>query len=440
MLPSRTRPQRILLNSKTRFNVAAWGRQSGKTTAGLQKLFIKSLNSKADSVYWYILQTHSAADVAFNRFIRMYPRNVKELLFDKNPNASEKTVFLKGNIQVGFKSGSEYDNLRIETLNGVIIDECREQPLELWSQVVRPMLAKHKGWADFYSTPNGYDWFYDIAMFAMDHPLDWTYVHAPSSEAPWWTKEELDSAKASMTESEYRQEILAEFLEYADLKVYLNHGLHNQLNQCPFYPGQYHSALPIYVAMDFNINPMAWTLGQKKLEKAHFFDELWIRNTTTMQASEALVQKYFSLNLHPNHRKDIGIILCGDATSKSRQRGSGESDYQIIENTLNSYGIKYSNITPDSNPQIKDRINLMNVRLKSASGDVAITYNPKNCPRLGKDFERVRWKQATGSLILDQYKDPDLTHSSDGVGYLICATDSLKQSAGNELYVIRRNY
>ncbi|HCW06306.1 MAG TPA: hypothetical protein DGG95_02955, partial [Cytophagales bacterium] len=207
----------MLLTSKARFNVASWGRQSGKTTAGLQKLFTVPLKGKADSVYWYILQNHSAADVAFKRFVNMYPRNTQSLLFEKRPNETDKTVFIKGNVQICFKSGSEYDNLRIETLNGVIIDECREQPHQLWTQVIRPMLAKHKGWADFYSTPNGYDWFYDLAMFSQDHKdrggREWSYIHAPSSESPWWTKEELESARSSMTETGYRQEILAEVVE-----------------------------------------------------------------------------------------------------------------------------------------------------------------------------------------------------------------------------------
>lgn len=429
-----------MLNSKTRFNVASWGRQSGKTTAGLQKLFTIPMRGQKDAVYWYILQTHSAADVAFRRYIKMFPRNVQDLLFERRPNETDKTVFLKGNIQISFKSGSEYNNLRIETLNGVIIDECREQPTELWPQVVRPMLAKHKGWADFYSTPNGYDWFYDLAMFARNNENEWTYIHAPSSECPWWAEEELSSARSTMTEMEYRQEILAEFVEFSELKVYLNHGEHNQKKGCPFALGKYHPMLPVFVAMDFNINPMAWTLGQKKLQQAHFFDELWLRNTTTQEAATVLVDKYLSLKLHPNHKKDIGIILVGDATSKSRQRGAGESDYDIVENALSYHGIKWSNITPSSNPLVKDRINIMNVRLKDANGNVAITYDPEKCYRLGRDFERVRWKSGSGALILDQYKDPDLTHSSDGVGYLISATDSVSEEKVGGLYVSRRRY
>src|ERR1035437_269664 len=100
----------------------------------------------------------------------------------------------------------------MEPLDGLIIDEVRQQRKELWTRVCRPMLAKHKGWADFLSTANGFDHFYDMFQRAkLDTSGEWATFHAPSSEAWWWDEAELASVRAELSDPEYEQEILAQF-------------------------------------------------------------------------------------------------------------------------------------------------------------------------------------------------------------------------------------
>lgn len=411
-LPKRTEPQKLITNSKARFRIGCFGRQSGKTTVGLW-LLAKVLEGPNNAIYWHILQTNSAAEVAFNRFVKLFPRESWDVVFEKKPNESEKTVFLTGNVQVHFKSGDNFQALRAETLHGCIIDECREQDPRLWKQVIRPMLGRYKGWAYFFSTPNGFDWFYDLYQSAKENPDEWECFHFPSTAAWWWTPEEIDSARKTMSEAEFAQEIMAEFRDLTQGKAYLSFSSDNIRTDNPFVTGhKYNKYLPIYVGLDFNISPMSWCLAQRRGEHMHFVEEISIKGTNTQEVSKVLVEKV------KDH--SLGIIIVGDASGNSKStKSDGRSDYDILCNELDRNGIKWINLTPEVNPGVKDRVNTVNARLRSATGDIHVTVNPE-CKELIKDFERVVWKNNSNRNILDQTTDKDRTHMSDAAGYLLC--------------------
>lgn len=393
----------------------------------------KPLAGRPGGIYWHLLQNNSAAEIVFNRFIKQFPRSSWNQLWAKKPNESEKTVYLTGYREIHFKSGSEPHNLRAETLDGGILDECREQDKIVWTQILRPMLARRHGWCQFYSTPNGFDWFYDLHNDALLNPNEWGVVHAPSTEAWWWTEDEILSAKKTMSEAEFAQEIMAEFRDLTAGKVYVSAGVHNHSVLSPLTKdGLLHPMLPIIVGMDFNVGFMNWTLGQKKVDQFHWHDELCITNTYTQEQTNRLIEKIKPLNHKP------GVIIVGDASGKANRTSAvGQSDYDIIFQSLSNAGIPFMNMTPESNPNIKDRVNTVNAKLRDAAGNVHMTYDPNRCPALKKDFDRVLWKMTSNSerIVEDQTKDPSLTHSSSGVGYAVCALSPLQY--GNDAGILR---
>ena len=416
-LPKRTPPQKRIQESKARFKIAAWGRQSGKTTNGGWTLVRHPLEGRKNGVYWHILQTHSAAEVAFNRYVRLFPRAVRQILFAKKPNESEKTVFLTGGREVHFKSGQNFDDLRIETLDGAIIDECRQQQKELWSQVVRPMLGRRQGWCHFYSTPNGFDWFYDLAEASKNKP-EWETFRSPSWDAWWWTSEEVDSAKATMSEAEFAQEIGAEFRDLTAGKAYVSFGDHNNSSVSPFAANRPWSPyLPVVLGMDFNLSPMSWIFGQTAKDQFHFFDEIYLRNSHTMEAALELRNRILTMRFE-GFRAETEVILCGDATGKATQRSSNQSDYDIVKAVLRDAGIKFRDQTPESNPSIKDRVNAVNTKCKNARGEVELWVNFEKCKMLVHDLQRVTWKVGA-DITLDPGSKKELTHCSDAIGYVI---------------------
>lgn len=392
-------------------------------------MFTRPLNGPRLAVYWHLLQTYSAAEVAFNRYVALFPRESWPYLWAKKPNESEKTVFLTGGRQVHFKSGHKLQDLRVETLHGAIIDECRQQKKQLWTEIVRPMLGRYNGWCDFYSTPNGFDWVYDLYEASANNP-EWARFHSPSAEAWWWTPEEVASARRDMSEPVFAQEILAEFRSLTSGRVYYAFGDHNKQTWCPWFKEKLWSPYhPVTLGLDFNVNPMCWTLGQMVNHQYWWFDEIHLNDSNTAEASKELVQKILVMKDQCHRAPDYDVIICGDASGNARSTKSNESDYEIIKQTLKAAGIKFKNITPEANPSIKDRVNAVNARCKSAAGEVSMWVHPINCKWLIHDLERVLWKIG-GDFTLDPGKQRELTHSSDGAGYPIAQLSPVKVNTG----------
>lgn len=383
---------------------------------------------RQDGIYWYVLQTHSAAEIAFNRYVAL-TKNAFGLITAKNE--SEKKITLFNGSNLFFKSGQNFEDLRAETLDGAIIDEFRQQHPSLWTGIIRPMLARRKGWCDVLSTPNGFDHTKDLNDYALDHPEEWGVFHAPSTQAWWWTPQEIASAKAQMSEDEFAQEIGAEFREIGVGKVYKSHGTWNQDNQNPFTVTglEWSPYLPIIVGLDFNVGLMAWELLQTRGNQFYFGDEIAIKNTNSEECAKVLVEKV------KGHK--LGVILIGDASGNARKTSAvGQTDYSIILNVLKSAGIKVVNRTPEANPPVKDRVNCMNASLKSADGSVNLWYNAK-CKYFKRDLERVKWKDGTDDAVFDK-KDPLVTHSSDAGGYPVVHYSALVRKEIGTLKVIKR--
>lgn len=384
----------------------------------------RPLNGRRNGIYWHILQTHTAAEVAFNRYLALFPTLGRQHLWAKKPNESEKTVYLTGGRTVHFKSGHKLQDLRAETLDGAIIDECRQQQPELWTQVVRPMLGRYKGWCDFYSTPNGFDWVYDLYQAANDNP-EWARFHAPSTEAWWWTPDEIISAQREMSEPVFAQEILAEFRSLTTGRVYYGFGDHNKREDCPFAPGKlwspYHS---IVLGLDFNVSPMSWCMGQHSYGQFWWFDQVRFNDSNTDECSKALVEK-IQVMKQQGFRAPLDVIICGDASGNARTTKSNQSDYEILKAALKLANISFRNITPEANPSIRDRVNAVNAQCKSANGEVKLFVHPTYAKWVAHDLERVLWKEGS-ELALDPGKKRELTHMSDALGYPVYALAPIK--------------
>lgn len=404
-------------NSQARYRVASWGRQAGKSTACLNELLARAWNNPGTKS-WYVSPTYEQAKNQYRRMIGMLSPCWGALI---KKNQTELRAKMINGSEIVFKSGEVSHNLRGDTLHGVIVDEVRDQAPELWSQILSPMIRTTQGWAAFVSTPAGFDAFYDLFQRG-EKDSDWEVFHAPSTCNPLFTTAELESAKKEMSEAEFAQEILAEFRDLTSGKAYLNHGTHNH-RVAPL--NQY---LPIVVAMDFNLNPMSWALGQARGEEFYFFSEISLKNSHTQEASKELIAR---VSTH-----SPGLIITGDATAKAGQRAAhGRSDYSILFEMLDQAKIKYVNEVPDSNPHVKDRVNVVNAKLKAADGSVKLFYDPIKCPMLKRDFERVVWKNEN---TLDQVKDTTLTHMSDAVGYAVCGLSQMWKSKPGVMRVITR--
>jgi len=424
--------------SRFLFNVVRFGRQSGKSTFGNNRLLEKSWR-KPDSRYWYLAPTYRLAT-------QMYERAKYSLFGAKNAalrdkSDSELMMELLSGGRIYYLSGDNLSALPGETLDGAIVDECREQPHleELWTRVLFPMLGTTGGGCDFLSSPNGFDYFYDLDQKSKTNSK-WGSFHSPSWSNPLWTTEMLMEAKEVMSADLYAQEIEAEFRDMGSGSCYSTFGEHNISDRNPFAEvGQtYIPQLPILVGMDFNLSPMCWILGQHKNREFYWQEEICqVRPDSglspTQSAAEELIRR---VGHHP-----AGITIIGDASGKAGQRSApgGQSDDDTIKAAIRRAGMVFQDRTPDANPGIKDRVNTVNAACRAADGGVHMWFN-NQCKVAIKDMRRRAWKTGAASLSFDN-SNPSIGHMSDAVGYPVCVLAPIKSvSAGARMQVISRSF
>lgn len=338
------------------------------------------------------------------------------------------------------KSMENFDALRGIEVASFWLDEVRDLRREAFDMMMGRLRDRRadKLQGIVTSSPSGFNWIYDYFHANGErNTSEFRLINAKSYDNHHLPEGYIDSIKSQYSAEFFKQEILGEFVNIFQGQAYINFGPHNLRTENPFWADDIvHPMLPIIVACDFNLSPMSWALGQKRVDDFYFFDEVRLVNSHTQEASKVLCEKL--IELHPKLMK-VGVILVGDATAKAGQRAAaGQSDYDIICQTLDRHKIPWVNSTPDSNPSVKDRINTVNQKLKDGNGEPHLFIHPTRCPFLRKDFERVVWKPGA-ALVLDQTTDPELTHMSDGVGYAASALSPIRYNTSpGVLHVIRR--
>lgn len=79
-----------------------------------------------------------------------------------------------------------------------------------WQEILRPTLTDLAGGATFISTPNGFNHFYDLFCKEVSD-TDYKSFHFTSYDNPFLPVEEIDKARAELTEDRFAQEYLADF-------------------------------------------------------------------------------------------------------------------------------------------------------------------------------------------------------------------------------------
>jgi hypothetical protein len=368
---------------------------------------------------------------------QMYDRAKFSLMRGSNAALRDKSdthlmLELLSGGRIFYKSGDKLEALTGETLAGAIIDECRDQKhmKELWERVIMAMLGTTRGGCDFLSTPNGFDYFYDLDQKSRTN-ANWGSFHAPSWSNPFWTPEMIQEARETMSADLFAQEIEAEFRDLGSGSVAHSFGEWN-IRPSPFalLGKEISDHLPILVGLDFNLNPMSWVLGQYRGRDIHYHDEIRLERSHTPEAAAVLAERV------RGHK--AGVVLIGDATGNSAQRAAaGESDYSILKSVLRANGIPFTDKTPESNPTLKDRVNDFNAACRSASGKVSLTISPK-CKETIKDIRRRRWKEKAAQLAFDN-ADPMSGHLFDAASYPVSVLAPIKPvGQGTKMVIINQ--
>jgi hypothetical protein len=116
--------------------------------------------------------------------------------------------------QIRVKTGRHPNTLRSGWCDLLVLDECAYLDADAWNKVGAPMLADTNGTAIFISTPKRRNWFFQLYQQAIaDTSGRWAAWNFSTHKNPHLSEDAMDSLVADMTEEDYQQEILAQFLE-----------------------------------------------------------------------------------------------------------------------------------------------------------------------------------------------------------------------------------
>ncbi len=188
-----------------RWSVIVSHRRSGKTTASLNHLqrdAIKIPNSR----FAYIAPTYKMSKNIAWDIIKQYSKMIPGIDYNeseltvKYPNGSKLTLY-----------GSDYpDSLRGMGLWGVVFDEYSQQPSNIFTEIIRPALADHQGYAIWIGTPKGKNDFYRLYRQAIGNE-DWYALLLTADDTKILPVSELLDARKTMSSEEFNQEFMCSF-------------------------------------------------------------------------------------------------------------------------------------------------------------------------------------------------------------------------------------
>jgi hypothetical protein len=359
---------------------------------------------------WYVAPTYRQAKrIAWAELKRL----TKEY-WARKPNETDLTIQLTSGGTISLRGADNYDSLRGEGLDFLVLDEYASMAPAAWTEVLRPALADRQGRALFIGTPKGYNHFYDLYREVQDRP-NWKTFQFTTEQGGNVAKEELEAATHELDERTYRQEFQASFENLTAGLAYYAFDLGGNVR-----PVEYDPRLPLFWSLGFNFNPMCSVIGQRQGEWVFILDELVLPDSHTGAACEEFLAR--TERLVGRSRLPVQLDIYGDATGESQKSSASRTDWQIVQEFLNYHRDLYRTTfrVGSSNPPVRDRVNCVNAKLRNQAGERRLVVD-SHCKQLIEDFERVHWKTDPSGNTLNDIDKSDLnrTHVSDALGYMI---------------------
>ena len=201
-LPTLHDSQRQIAQHPARFKVVCCGRRWGKTMLGIVACMREALHGGR---VWWVAPSYKQALEGWTY--------LKQLTVEMVTDDSATELLMRfdsgGSIQV--RTADNPDALRGSGLSGLVLDEAATMKRETWDLVLRPALADKQGWAMFISTPQHFNWFYDLFANAEQGATDWACWQYPTWNNPFIAESEIEAAREDMTPEDFDQEFGASF-------------------------------------------------------------------------------------------------------------------------------------------------------------------------------------------------------------------------------------
>jgi len=384
-----TSPQKQVIESQARNRVLITGRRFGKTFIAIGELLNFACKKPRQKV-WYVAPTYRQAK-------QICWAKLKEVALENDLvsyiNETDLTIRLHNNSEISLRgSDRSYDQLRGVGLNFLVLDEFADIPSDAYYSVLRATLSDTRGHFFACGTPRGYgNWAYDLYMKGKEDK-DWKSWQFTTLQGGQVEPDEIEAAKSDLDERTFRQEYEATFETYAGA-IYYNFDREQNVKTLK------DNNTTLHIGMDFNIDPMSAAVFQIHNNIINLIDEIVIYSSNTDELVKEIKTRY------PNRQ----IIVYPDPACRQRKTSAGGmTDLNILQNAGLTVRVK------NAHPQVRDRINAVNSRLKNTNDQRMMFIDPK-CKNIIRGLERHLYKEGT----TQPDKDSGFDHMNDAIGYAV---------------------
>lgn len=204
--------QGLLHDSKARFRVAVCGRRWGKSLSAAAEGEVMILSPGTRG--WVVAPTYPLTMKVIREIDLCLERKHGIKPVKKVGGTSGGPIIreYENGSWVEGKSAAHPDSLLGEGLDWLVFDECARSRRVIWEQYLRPTLTDREGWALFITTPQGYNWVYDLWKRGRDPNYeDWESFKFKSADNPHLSRKDLAEARRTMSDVTWRQEYEADF-------------------------------------------------------------------------------------------------------------------------------------------------------------------------------------------------------------------------------------
>ena len=394
--------------STARFKVADCGRRWGKSMAGPHDK-VPTMFLKKPVLGWIVAPTYDLGEKEFRVFwdilIDKMKVPVDKLKTFYNVRTKDFRITTAWGSSVEVRSAEHPESLVGEGLDWVIMAEAAKLKLSHWEKYIRPTLSDKRGSAVFVSTPEGFNWFYDIWQRgnSKDNP-EWWSIQSPTWENtkvfPMGRQDpEMIEVESTNAPEVFDQEYGAKFTSFAG-RIYseFDEGYHViDKNDWDFHP-----EWPNYINFDFGYrNPFCClNIQVDPVDNVYIWNEYYERNLHVPEHARRL-KSMVSWRVDGGYYDPPGVDQVGTLLNSFHN----SSDYYnpwlaniFLEPAPNAWEAGVSRVKewlrlgPDQKPKLfvvsscRNTIREFNTyRVKEQGEKVAESRDPKEEPRKKDD-------------------------------------------------------
>jgi len=384
-LPSQIAIINAVNNPKYRFVSAAVSRRQGKTY--IANIIGQLVSLVPGSNILIMSPNYSLSQISFDLQRNLIKHFDLEVTKD---NAKDKVIEISNGSTVRMGSVNQVDSCVGRSYDLIIFDEAAlADGKDAFNVALRPTLDKEGSKAIFISTPRGRNnWFSEFFYrgYSDDFP-EWVSIRATYKDNPRMAQSDIDEAKKSMSEAEFRQEYEADFNTYEG-QIW-KFDFENQVKDLSQLDT---SKMDVFAGLDVGFkDPTAMCVIAYDWEENKYYlvDEYFNAERTTEQHATE-IQKLIE-------RWDIDFIYIDSAAQQTR--------FDFAQN--------YDISTINAKKSVLDGISHV-----AGIADNNLLYVDQECKESLKCLDSYQW-DPNPNLIREKPKHNMASHMADGLRYAL---------------------